>query len=373
MADMTSARRPRRRQVVGPVIGLVLLASSGGGPGPHAPLVSARPSPAGAGVSRVALDRGVAAWEARSPEARGGRSRLIGTVDAVTRAGYVTEADLAARRADATWPPSPGERIEPLTLTVLAPATDEEFLALTGLSGDGARQRIAAVTDGPVGPTGRALADRIVLNPSAMDRLSPAGRAFVLRHEAAHVALRARLGGLQPRWLTEGYADWVAYADPARAPGADIVSLPGAGIASPPDAGIASAPGSAQPPDALLDTPLDAPLDQGLTVHQVAVDALAAVRSTGPPQHLPTSAEFDEATSMAAAYQRSWLLVDLLVDRYGDARVRAFLAAATVPDGEGARAAADAAADAAFVRVLGTSRTEVTRAWVDRLVALARS
>jgi hypothetical protein len=50
---------------------------------------------------------------------------------------------------------------------------------------------------------------RLVLNPAALHRLSPIGLGIVVRHEVTHIASAASTGPSSPRWLVEGFADYV--------------------------------------------------------------------------------------------------------------------------------------------------------------------
>ncbi len=104
----------------------------------------------------------------------------------------------------------------PDKVLVLAPATVDEADALLGRSAGAGPSaglaEVAATTEGPTGPDGRATGDRIVLDPTAYARLTPAGRDVVLTHELSHVAVRATVPGAPATWLAEGYADHVGYA-----------------------------------------------------------------------------------------------------------------------------------------------------------------
>ncbi len=63
----------------------------------------------------------------------------------------------------------------PTRVLVLAPATVAEADALLGRpSGSGAAP-VAATTEGPTGADGTATGDRVVLDPTAFDRLTASG------------------------------------------------------------------------------------------------------------------------------------------------------------------------------------------------------
>ncbi len=244
-------------------------------------------------------------------------SSPVGTSDpaAAALAEYAEAAAQARQRLLRLWPGEPD-----WGLLVVAPATDSDYLALThGIPAQ--LSHVAGVTDGPLDASGRAVADRIALNPQAMARLSGAGRSFVVAHEAAHARLRLLVPGRTVRWLVEGFADWVGYEE------------------------------------------------SGLTASVIAQDALAHVRAHGLPDAFPDDAAFDAAlTDLAATYQFSWLLVALLIEDHGLATVREFVTAATVPPSS-SMAPTDAVTSA-FTDVLHVTVPVVMGRWRARLSLL---
>ncbi len=181
---------------------------------------------------------------------------------------------------------------------------------------------VAATTDGPVGADGRATGDRVVLDPDARRRLTPAGRDVVLTHELTHVAVRATVPGAAPTWLAEGYADHVGYAR------ADV-------------------------PDTALLAPL-----------------ASAVRAGTAPTRLPTAADLDPGvTRHRGALPR--VVAGGRAARRPARRGRAAAAGGPVQQHGGAEAAARACA-AALPEVEGLDLAALTRAWRQRLAALAR-
>ncbi len=54
-------------------------------------------------------------------------------------------------------------------------------------------------------------AERIVIHPDAWNGLSPAGRAAVVTHEVAHLAMGP--GASAPWWVEEGLAEYTAHRD----------------------------------------------------------------------------------------------------------------------------------------------------------------
>ncbi|MBM6402446.1 hypothetical protein [Phycicoccus sonneratiae] len=213
-----------------------------------------------------------------------------------------------------SWPGAPGR------VLVLVPDTVAEAAALGGGVGDGPG-RVAATTDGPLGPDGRAVADRVVLDPQARRRLTPSGRDVVLTHELTHVAVRASVPGAAPPWLAEGYADHVGYAR------ADV------------------------PRSALL-----APLT-------------AAVRDGTGPTRLPDASSLDPAVGdIEVGYLAAWQAAELVAERHGEAALRRLVRACS---GTGSVEATERTCDAAMPEVLGTDRAGFTGQWRQRLGALA--
>ena len=122
---------------------------------------------------------------------------------------------------------------------------------LIGSNGKGL-SRIAAVTTGSF-ESGLSRGDRVVVNPSAWRTLGSLGRRVVLAHEMTHLATRAITVDDVPIWLSEGFADYVAY---------QAVEVP---------------------------------------INVVAGDVLDDVRAGKGPRNLPEDADFDAAQGDIAA------------------------------------------------------------------------
>lgn len=245
---------------------------------------------------------------------RGEHAVVAGTVPAPRLAEHVGVVDRALPALREDWPRAPRR------VLVLAPATAAEADALLGRSGAGAAP-VAATTEGPTGPDGTATGDRVVLDPSAFDRLTPAGRDVVLTHELVHVAVRAGVAGRAAGWLTEGYADHIGYRR------ADV-------------------------PTRRLVAPL-----------------VTALRTGHGPRHLPTFAELQPASGdIEVPYLAAWQAVELVAAQHGEAALRRLVAAGA---STGSDADVEAATDRALRTVLGTSRAELTDAWLTRLGRLA--
>jgi hypothetical protein len=211
-------------------------------------------------------------------------------------------------------------------LVVVVPGSAAQMAEQVGQQASQVEQ-VAAITDGPFDPQGRAGADRIVVNPAAFARLQERGQQVVLSHEATHVAIRATTDRPVPLWLSEGMADYVGYRG------------------------------------------------SGATREQVAAALLDRVRSGKGPTALPSAADFDPAhATIAPSYNAAWLAVSRIADRFGrPALVRFYQAAATSPDPSGPPGDAEANTRAAFTSVLHTTEAQFTRDWLAYLRRLAGS
>ncbi|MCW2787456.1 MAG: hypothetical protein JWP74_3973 [Marmoricola sp.] len=173
---------------------------------------------------------------------------------------------------------------------------------------------IAAVTASVDGSLVRTAPVHVFLNPRVFDPLGPRGAQVVISHESTHVATRATFASL-PTWLKEGFADYVALAH------------------------------------------------AGIPVRTAAAQILARIRRSGPPDHLPTSADLDPtAVGLGATYEEAWLANRFISTRYGEPKLVSFYE--TVSGGENL--------DLAFRRVLGTTQVAFVRAWRSDLRILAR-
>ncbi|MEO3763524.1 hypothetical protein [Streptomyces sp. B5E4] len=119
-------------------------------------------------------------------------------------------ADRAVTDVSAAWGGAWARRV-----VVLVPASQAAMGELLG-AGPTAYAGVAAVTTGR--HRDRAPADRVVVNPEAYDTLGTLGRRIVLTHETVHVATRAGTSPATPLWLSEGFADWVAFRSTAGDP-----------------------------------------------------------------------------------------------------------------------------------------------------------
>ncbi|WP_406732330.1 hypothetical protein [Streptomyces sp. NBC_01794] len=200
-------------------------------------------------------------------------------------------------------------------VVVLVPASLDAMGALLGAPAAGYRG-IAAVTTGETGAAGKAPADRVIVNPEAYGVLGDFGQGVVLTHETTHVATRAHTSAATPMWLSEGFADWVAYRDTGR------------------------------------------------TAGQAAPELQRAVRRGDVPAALPDDADFafgGDADGLAQAYEGGWLACELIAARWGEERLTSFYRAV----GEGKDRAG--AVEKAMNDVLGTTPADFTVRWREYL------
>ncbi|NUK49511.1 hypothetical protein HRW14_04230 [Streptomyces lunaelactis] len=242
---------------------------------------------------------------------RGGRSLVLGVgQDPVRLRALAATADRAVPAVSDAWPSKWAGRV-----VVLAPASLDAMGALLGAAAAGYRG-IAAVTTGETGAPGTAPADRVIVNPQAYAVLGAFGQDIVLTHETTHVATRAHTSAATPMWLSEGFADWVAYRG------------------------------------------------TGSTAGRIAPELQRAVRLGDVPATLPDDKDFGfagDADRLARAYEGGWLACQLISARWGEERLAAFYRAV----GEGKHRAG--AVEKAMSDVLGTTPEEFTVRWREYL------
>lgn len=245
----------------------------------------------------------------------------LGTAPRAQVATYASVGAASVRRVTSVWGSSWPQRA-----VVVVPRDQAEMARLLQRTDVDGLDQVAAITIGELpeagGPAG---SDRVVVNPAALARLTPAGRRVVVTHELTHVAVRSSTDRPVPVWLSEGFAEYVGYL--------------------------------------------------GVNIGRAAVAArlLELTRVGRGFTSLPTADDFDASRAVIApAYSASWLACTLVVDRYGQAAlVRLYRTAADAGDGSDP----DTAASAALESVLGATEPAFTSAWVqyvDRLAGRAR-
>lgn len=198
---------------------------------------------------------------------RGERSLVLGTAPAHELERHAEETDQAASRVDAVWGSD-----WPRTVVVMVPQSQAEMAKLLLRPDETGLDQIAAVTTGEVGvDTAGTSADRVVINPAGFAQLGPLGRQVVLTHEITHVATRATTTQDVPIWLSEGFADYIAYKQ------------------------------------------------TGVSRPVIAQDVLDRVRADQGPTQLPTGPDFDPGRGdIAPAYAGAWLAAELIARRWGE-------------------------------------------------------
>jgi outer membrane murein-binding lipoprotein Lpp len=202
-------------------------------------------------------------------------------------------------------------------VAVVVPSSADELTAQVGLSSPVTTAIAAvAVSDGQDPLTGAVYGQRLVVNPAALTRLSAIGRQIIVRHEITHIASAAATTGASPRWLVEGFADYVGN------------------------------------------------LHSGQPVTAAASELRADVRRGAVPVTLPSEASFDTDGQAAQAYEGAWLACRLIAQRAGQQQlVRFYRLVGASSD------APDAAVAAALRTVLHESTARFTAQWRTYLKA----
>jgi hypothetical protein len=219
---------------------------------------------------------------------------------------YARLADRAVPTVSRAWGTDWTRRV-----VVLVPRSLDGMAGLLGAPASNYRG-IAAVTTGEAGGSGRAPADRVVVNPEAYVSLGRTGKQVVLTHETTHVATRAHTTAATPLWLSEGYADWIGY------------------------------------------------LGTGRTPTEAAPELARAVEDGDVPSALPADKDFgftSDPTHLAQAYEGGWLACRMIADHWGQARLDAFYRAV------GTHQQRAGAVEDALKKVLGTTPGAFTEQW----------
>ncbi|MEV0369423.1 hypothetical protein AB0I10_06320 [Streptomyces sp. NPDC050636] len=210
---------------------------------------------------------------------RGRHSLVLGdAADPARLRDLAHRVDAAVPAVSAAWKGTWSRKV-----VVEAPDSVERMAQLLGSDDPSGYAGIAAVTTGEAGASTTAPADRVIVNPDAYEELTDLGRAVVLTHETTHVATRTVTTAATPLWLSEGFADWVAYRGTHRK----------AATAAP--------------------------------------ELSRAVATGRPPARLPSDEDFGftaGADRLAKAYEGGWLACRMIADKWGEAKLIAFYRAA---------------------------------------------
>jgi len=158
----------------------------------------------------------------------------------------------------------------------------------------------------------------VTVNPRNWPRLDAVGAQIVLTHELTHVATRADTGSQTPKWLSEGFADYVGF------------------------------------------------LDSGLPPTVAASELDGQVRGGEVPTRLPSDRDFRGGNpDLGEAYEEAWLASRYIAAHYGQPTlVRFYRAVGT------SQRASGAAVAHAMRRLLGVTPHEFTRHWRTYVVSL---
>jgi hypothetical protein len=224
-----------------------------------------------------------------------------------TMAAVASQAQIAIPEVTAVWGSHWAHRV-----VVLVPSTQREMGLIDADSGD--LDQIAALTSSEVASVGGRsgpVGDRVTINPSNWPKLGPIGAAVVLAHELTHVASRADTSSGTPKWLSEGFAEYVGFRD------ADVAVT--------------------------------------LAAAELATD----VRAGRLPSRLPANHAFrGDNPALPQAYEASWLACRYIAAEYGQATlVRFYRAVGT------SQAAPPVAVARALHRVLRLTRGQFTARW----------
>lgn len=238
---------------------------------------------------------------------RGAHSLVLGVgPDEKRLRAIAASADRAVPAVEGAWPGPWARRV-----VLLVPGSLTSMAELLGAPAAGYRG-IAAVTTGETGGSGASPADRVIVNTEAYGALGTFGQRIVLTHETTHVATRAATSAATPTWLSEGFADQVAYRG------------------------------------------------SGRTAGEIAPELRRAVRQGDTPDALPTDGDFafgGDADRLARAYESGWLACELIAEHGGEKRLTDFYRAV------GAHSGRAGAVENALHDVLSTTPDDFTARW----------
>jgi hypothetical protein len=228
------------------------------------------------------------------------------TVSVATLRTIAATAESAVPAVSAVWGTSwPG------TVAVVVPSTPAELAAQVGQTSAITTQIAAvAISDGDATLGDAPSGQRLIVNPAAFARLSAVGRQIVVRHEITHIADAQATTEANPRWLVEGFADYVGN------------------------------------------------LGSGQTPRTVAAELGRDVRAGKLPATLPKDAAFETSGAAAQAYEGAWLACRLIAARAGQPALVRFYKLVGASPGN-----ADAAVAAALQRVLHETTSAFTTQW----------
>jgi hypothetical protein len=209
----------------------------------------------------------VGPWDFGPVIAAHGRSSLVlgHPAQRAQLAALAATADAAIPVVTGVWGSDWVRRV-----TVFVPSSTAELTGLVGSAAPDVSADTVFDTDDPV--NGTRYGQRIVLNPAVLPRLTPVGRRIVVQHEIAHVASGIDTTAASPRWLIEGFAEYVGN------------------------------------------------LGSGQRVPTAAAELARQVARGELPSALPVDADFaNGAAELPPVYEQSWLACRLIAERAGPA------------------------------------------------------
>lgn len=262
------------------------------------------------------------------------RSLVLGAASPKKLRRIAADADQASTRVDRVW----GVQWPRVSMLVV-PDTQKSMARILGRASEAGLDQVAAVTTGVVGAgdsEGVTSGDRVVVNPAGYNELGDTGRKIVLTHELTHVATRVVTKVGVPIWLSEGFADYVAYSK------------------------------------------------SGVQPRFIKEAAVLKHKGHVEDAELPRRIDFDPTQGdIGPAYAGSWLAVKILAQRAGDealaAAYRDVASSSSRKDADDAKplgapggsdtrqVASDQAVEAALVRHTNTTLEELTTLWREEL------
>ena len=166
-----------------------------------------------AAADNALADAGGASWKGPwdfGPIAvvRGRLSLVLGPAALATQLpGIAAQVDAAIPAVTAVWGTSWTRRVA-VEVAGSDAALTAELDATTPVT-RGSGISALAVSDGTDTLSGLPIGQRLVVDPLEYDRLSDVGRRITVTHEVTHIAAAAATGAGTPRWLVEGFAEYV--------------------------------------------------------------------------------------------------------------------------------------------------------------------
>jgi hypothetical protein len=236
---------------------------------------------------------------------RSGDALVLSASTTIEGRGLSRVADAAVDSVSGIWGRDWDRKV-----VVVVPADQDQLGLLLRRDGDRYDQLAAVATSELSGDSLASAANRVWVNPGTWGRVTPKGKAIVMRHEITHVATGAAVPSDFPIWLEEGLADYIGYSG------------------------------------------------SGVPVSIVAQDLLDQARAGRIPEDLPDREAFaPEGGRLATAYEEAWWAMRLVEQQAGrEGVLELYRAALEVEDQE-------LADEIALRRVLGIGRDEFVRQW----------